>query len=43
VAAPEVKDAQDFVNSQRMQDVFRRVNEMSTVPVEFIWVEEVTP
>jgi hypothetical protein len=43
VAASEVKDVQDFVNSQRMHGVFRRVNEMSTLPVDFIWLEEVTP
>jgi hypothetical protein len=42
VAASEVKEVKEFVNSQRMQEVFRRVNAMSTVPVEFIWLEEVT-
>lgn len=43
VGAAEVKDIKDFLNSQRMQDVFKRVNAMSTAPVEFIWLEELKP
>ncbi len=43
VSAAEVKDVKDFLNSPRMQDVFRRVNAMSTVPVEFVWLEEIKP
>lgn len=43
VAASEVKAVKDFVNSPRMQDVFKRVNAMSTKPVEFVWLEEVKP
>jgi hypothetical protein len=43
VAASEVKTVKDFVASERMQDVFRRVNAMSTTPVEFVWLEEQTP
>jgi hypothetical protein len=26
-----------------MQDVFKRVNAMSTAPLEFIWLEELAP
>jgi hypothetical protein len=43
VAASEVKAAKDFLGSQHMQDVFKRINAMSTAPLEFIWLEEVTP
>jgi putative tryptophan/tyrosine transport system substrate-binding protein len=40
-AASEVKAVQDWIKSQHMQDVFKRVNAMSTAPLEFIWLEEV--
>ena len=43
VSAAEVKDVKDFLNSPRMQDVFRRVNAMSTAPLEFVWLDEVKP
>jgi hypothetical protein len=43
VSAAEAKDVKDFLNSPRMQDVFRRVNAMSTAPLEFVWLEEVKP
>ena len=43
VSAAEVKDVKDFLNSPRMQDVFRRVNAMSTAPLEFVWLEEIKP
>lgn len=36
----EVGDVKAFLESERMQDVFRRVNAMSTVPLEFIWLED---
>jgi hypothetical protein len=39
----EVKDFKAFLESERMQEVFRRVNAMSTAPVEFIWLEQVAP
>ncbi len=42
-SAAEVKDVKDFLNSPRMQDVFRRVNAISTVPLEFVWLDEVKP
>ena len=43
VEASEVKAVKDFVESQGMQDVFRRVNAMSTAPLEFVWLEELAP
>ncbi len=43
VSAAEVKDVKDFLNSSRMQDVFRRVNAMSTAPLELVWLEEIRP
>jgi hypothetical protein len=39
----EVQGVKDFVGSTHMQDVFRRVNEMSTAPIEFVWLEELAP
>jgi len=41
--SPEVKAVKDFIGSQHMQDVFKRVNAMSTAPLEFIWLEELAP
>ena len=43
MAASEVKTVKDFLASARMQEVFNRVNAMSTAPIEFIWLEEQTP
>ena len=43
VQPSEVRGVKDFLESERMKDVFRRVNAMSTAPLEFIWLEEVTP
>jgi hypothetical protein len=40
VAASEVTTVKDWIKSQHMQDVFKRVNAMSTAPLEFIWLEE---
>jgi hypothetical protein len=40
VQPSEVKAVKDFMASQRMQDVFKRVNAMSTAPIEFVWLEE---
>ena len=39
----EVKGVKDFLQSERMQNVFRQVNAMSTAPMEFIWLEELKP
>ena len=41
--ASQVKGVRDFLESEHMKDVFRRVNEMSTSPLEFIWLEELAP
>jgi hypothetical protein len=41
--ASQVKGVKDFLESEHMKDVFRRVNEMSTSPLEFIWLEELEP
>jgi hypothetical protein len=43
VAASEVKAVKDFLGSQHMQDVFKRVNAMSSASPEFIWLEELAP
>jgi hypothetical protein len=43
LTASEVKDAKDFIQSKHMQDVFKQVNDMSTAPMEIIWLEEVSP
>ncbi len=43
LASSEVQDAKDFLRSKHMQDVFKQVNDMSTAPIEFIWLEEVSP
>ena len=42
LAVSEVKDVKDFIQSKDMQDVFKQVNDMSTAPMEFIWLEELT-
>jgi hypothetical protein len=34
MAASEVKAVKDWIKSQHMQDVFKRVNAMSTAPLE---------
>jgi hypothetical protein len=43
VEPSEVKSLKEFLESERMRDVFRRVNAMSTQPIEFIWLEDVAP
>jgi hypothetical protein len=43
MAESEVKAIKGFIGSQHMQDVFKRVNAMSTAPMEIIWLEELTP
>ena len=42
LAASEVKDVKEFIQSKHMQDVFTQVNDMSTAPIEFIWLEELS-
>ncbi len=41
LSASEAKEIKDFIQSKHMQDVFKQVNEISTAPVEFVWLEEV--
>ena len=43
VAASEVAALKEILASERWQDVFRRVNAMSTAPMEFIWLDELAP
>jgi hypothetical protein len=43
LAASEIQTVKDFLASERMQDVFKRVNAMSTAPIEFVWLDELTP
>ena len=42
LASSEVKDVRDFIQSKHMQNVFKQVNDMSTAPMEFIWLEELS-
>jgi hypothetical protein len=42
LASSEVKEVKDFIQSKHMQDVFRQVNDISTSPIEFIWLEEIS-
>jgi hypothetical protein len=39
----EVEGVKAYFASDRMQGVFKRVNEMSTRPIELEWFEDVTP
>ena len=41
--ASEVEDVKSFMASEAMQKVFAQVNEASTSPLEFTWLEDVTP
>ena len=41
--ASEVDEIKSFIASDEMQAVFSKVNEMSTTPLPFIWLDEVTP
>jgi hypothetical protein len=42
LASSEVKEVKDFTQSKHMQDVFRQVNDISTAPMELVWLEEQT-
>jgi hypothetical protein len=42
LASSEVQDVKDFMQSKQMQNVFKQVNDISTVPMEIIWLEEVS-
>ncbi len=39
--ASEVDGVREFIASEKMQAVFKQVNEMSTQPMEFIWLDDV--
>jgi hypothetical protein len=39
----EVPEVKEYFASERMQEVFRRVNGQSTSPLAFVWLEDVTP
>ena len=41
LTASDVKEVKDFIQSKHMQDVFKKVNDISTAPIEIIWLEEV--
>jgi hypothetical protein len=43
IGASDVNTVNDFLASERMQDVFRRVDAMSKAPIEFVWLEEQKP
>ena len=40
VDASEVNAVNDFLASEKMQPVFAQVNEMSTAPIEFVWLDD---
>jgi hypothetical protein len=42
LTASEVKEVKDLIQSKHMQDVFKQVSDMSTAPMEFIWLEELS-
>ncbi len=41
LTALEAKELKKFIQSEQMQDVFKQVNDISTAPIEFIWLEDV--
>ena len=41
VEPSDVGAVKQFITSEKMQAVFKQVNEMSTQPIEFIWMDEV--
>jgi hypothetical protein len=43
LTASEVNEVKDFIQSKHMQDVFKQVNDMSTAPLEIVWLEELSP
>lgn len=43
VEPSEVADVKRCIESAEMQNVLSKVNEMSTAPVEFIWLDNVRP
>ena len=43
ISLSEVDGVKDYFASDRMQKVFKQVNEISTTPIEFVWFDDVTP
>jgi hypothetical protein len=43
LAGSEVKEVMDFIQSEHMQDALNQVNDMSTAPLEFVWLKELSP
>jgi hypothetical protein len=41
--ASEVQGVKDFFESETMRQVLGQADEMSTAPIERIWLEDVTP
>ena len=41
VEPSEVDAVKQFLESEEMQSVFKKVNEMSTSPIDFVWFNEV--
>jgi hypothetical protein len=39
----EVGEVKKYFASEEMQEVFAKVNEQSTSPLEFVWLEDATP
>jgi hypothetical protein len=43
ITAADVDDVKEYFESEKMQKVFVKVNELSTSPVTFTWFTEVNP
>jgi hypothetical protein len=41
--ASQVDEIKSFLASDKMQAVFNEVDAMSTEPLEFVWLDDVTP
>jgi hypothetical protein len=41
--ASEVEDVKKFFESEKMRTVLGQADEMSTTPIERIWLEDITP
>ena len=42
-AASEADEVRAFIESEKMQDIFRQVDAMSDQPIEFVWLDEAAP
>jgi hypothetical protein len=41
--ASEVQGVKDFFDSEKMRQVLEQADEMSTAPIDRIWLEDITP